>query len=319
MECLRGVLLVACVCVASSGAAHAQRFTRDEPLRLAADAPRGSGLKEEASRQLRIFQTKGENVPAGYVIDRSLLAYSFMLRAGFAKALASLGSTDRWLDIGAGQGQAILDYHGERFDAMHPQARERRGKKARAVAISVEDRRTAAWHETSARLEKDQIQYLSGKRLLEYAPEELGQFQLITDLLGGFTYTQNLSLFMENVLTLLELNGRFYTLLQHVQYETGPAIPASAEGAFQTDLVNADGSSAKICTWLKSITCVEVACEQKDQGAIPIEAYRVRKVCNAVSVPALVTVRFEAGAPPERRFRWSNAPTARPVQAGTER
>lgn len=318
MECLRTTILTIALAGVACATAHAQLSPR-EPMRVAAEALRGPNLEEEVSRQFGIFQSKGEERPEGYVIDRSLIAYSFMLRSGFAKALANLGTTDRWLDIGAGQGQAILDYYGERFDAMHPEGRERRGKKARAVAISIEDRRTRAWYETGTRLDKDQIQYLSGRRLREYAPEELGRFQLISDLLGGFTYTQDLSLFVENVLALLDLNGRFYTLLQHVQYENGPGRPAGVESAFQTEVVNADGSSARICSWLKSITCVEVACEQKAQGSIPIEAYRVRKVCDNVVVPALTTVRYEAGAPPERRFQWSNTPAARPVQAGAER
>ena len=124
--------------------------------------------------------------------------------------MANLGAKDRWLDIGAGQGLAILDYFSPRYDAMHLQGLEQRGNKAQAIAISIEDRRTIHWDQTAASLESKQIQYLYGRRLREYSFEELGQFQLITDVLGGFSYTRYLSLFMEKALGLLELNGNLY-------------------------------------------------------------------------------------------------------------
>ena len=108
---------------------------------------------EEVSKQESIYRSEGEWVPDGYVTDRSLLAYTFLLSPEFDHSLASLGPTDRWLDIGAGIGQAILDYYAPRYDSMHPEGRKQRGKKAQAVAISIEDRRTPLWHQTEASLE----------------------------------------------------------------------------------------------------------------------------------------------------------------------
>ena len=175
-----------------------------------------SPISKEVSKQEDIYQSRGEKVPEGYVVDRSLLAYTFILSSAFDRSLENLGPTDRWLDIGAGQGQAILDYYAPRYDSMHMEGRERRGKKAQSVAISIEDRRTPSWHQTAASLEANKIRYLFGKRLRAYSLEELGKFQVISDLLGGFSYTTSLSLFMENALVLLELNGNFYTILQVV-------------------------------------------------------------------------------------------------------
>ena len=68
----------------------------------------------------------------------------------------------------------------------------------------------------AASLEKGQLEYLFNKRLREYSREELGRFQVITDVIGGFSYTEDLSQFMEKVLTFLEPNGSFFTLLQDV-------------------------------------------------------------------------------------------------------
>jgi hypothetical protein len=57
-----------------------------------------------------------------------------------------------------------------------------------------------------------------------------------------------------------------------------------------------------VCAWLKRIACVEVTCQSR-QWKPPIEAFRVRKVCDDVAVPALTTVHYQAGTPPERRFQ----------------
>jgi hypothetical protein len=263
-------------------------------------------FKEELSKQEQIYQSRGEQRPEGYVIDRSLLSYTHTLSPGFDRSLANLGSKDRWLDIGAGRGQALLDYFRPRYDRMHLDGRERPDNKAQAVAMSIEDRRTPLWHQTAASLGANQIQYLFGRRLREYSLEELGQFQVITDVIGGFSYTQNLSLFMEKVLGFLELNGSFYTLLQDVHSQDGTNNPYYAGSPFLTEITNTDGSDVRVCSWLKSITCVEVTCEIKMDWEPPVETYRIHKVCNDVTVPALASIHYEAGTPPERRFQLRN-------------
>jgi hypothetical protein len=268
-----------------------------------AQQPGGGASGEEATKQEAIYQSRGEQVPSGYVIDRSLLSYASTLSPGFDRALAELGPADRWLDIGAGQGRAILDYYAPRFDAMHPKGRERRGRKARAVAVSIEDRRTPQWNETAAVLEAGQIQYLSGRRLREYSLEELGKFQLISDLTGGFSYSRNLSVFMEKVLGALEANGSFYTMLLDVLPGDGTSRGRYPDTLFLTEIADAGGAEVRVCSWLKRMTCVEVSCESTTQGGRPVELYRIRKTCNDVIVPALELVHHEAGTPPVRRFR----------------
>ena len=270
------------------------------------EPPRSPAFKEEASKQTAIYQSKGQAVPDGYVIGRSLLSYTIALPSEFTQSLAKLGPEDRWLDIGAGEGRAVLDYCTSKYDAML------RGpeKKAKAIAMSIEDRRTIHWHQAAESLEPRQIQYLFGKRLREYSLEELGEFDVITDVLGGFSYVENLSLFMEKTLGFLELNGSFYTVLQDVRSENGTERPFYPGASFLTEIKNADGSELKMCSWLKSISCVEVTCEAKPDWTPPIEAYRVRKVCSNVNVPRLLPIHFEAGTPPERRFQLSNPPPA---------
>lgn len=270
------------------------------PVMAQSPAP---ALKEELSAQRGIYQSRGEVVPVEYVTDRSLISYTFSLLPAFDRSLAELGPADRWLDIGAGEGQAILDYYGERYDAMHREGQAQRGSKARAVAVSIEDRRTAEWHQTAARLPPGKIQYLFGKPLREYPAAELGTFRLITDVYGGFSYTPNLSGFMEKVLATLETGGHFYSLLIDVHPERWVNRPASPRSSFQTEIIDARGSELKICAWLRRISCVAVTCEQESKLETPIELYQIRKTCDEVRVPALKPVHFRAGTPPARRFQ----------------
>src|SRR3972149_2353773 len=164
-------------------------------------------INEEFAKQEKIYRRRGRDVPGSYVTNRGLSDYAEVLPTGFCDALGSLGSSDRWLDIGAGEGQAILDYYSPQDDAAPAEECGGSGPKARAIAISIEDRRTDKWKQQAARLGDDRIHYLSGKRLRHYSREELGKFRIITDVYGGFTYSENLSRFLETVLSLLEFGG----------------------------------------------------------------------------------------------------------------
>ena len=265
--------------------------------------PAAPAFGGEIIRQEAIYQGTVDQAVAGYTVDRGLRDYANALPVAFDHELANLGAADRWLDIGAGKGQALLDYFAPGHDPFEAEARERRSERAQVIAISIEDRRTPEWQRTVASLEANKLQYLFNRRLEEYSLKELGKFQLITDVVGGFSYTDNLSLFVEKVLSFLNLHGSFFTLLQDVRSEAGTNRPHYSGASFLTEIAGADGSEGKICSWLKSISCVQVSCELTT-GWIPlIEKYRVRKVCNDVVVPELLPVHYIAGTPPERRYR----------------
>ena len=256
-------------------------------------------LVEEFGKQEKIYRSRGADVPSGYVTNRGLSDYASLLPSGFCDMLGRLSNSDRWLDIGAGDGQAVLDYY-----ASEPKAAAekcgRSGTRARAVAMSIEDRRTKKWQLQAAILGGDRIQYLSGKRLRDYSVEELGKFQLITDVYGGFSYTEDLSRFIGKVLSLLEVGGAFYTLVQNVQLENGKDKPSSS---FQTELVDSAGRDIKMCSWLKQTPCVNVGCESKNDWDTPTELVNIHKICSDVSVRPTKLLRYEAGNPPGRRFQ----------------
>ena len=265
--------------------------------------PEGPGFREQMSIMEQVYHSKGRDVPPGYTIDRSLFSYVDTLPEEFGRELAKLGPDDRWLDIGAGQGRALLDYYTPEKDMSAEEERKWCKKRAASVAISIEDRRTPRWHLTIEKLEPGKMKYLAGKRLHDYSREELGQFDIITDVGGGFTYTSDLSQFMEKALALLEDDGQFFGVLQNVQSEAGANEPSETGSPFLTEIVNSDGSRVKICSWLKSIRCVKVRCLHKKDWDPPIEVYHVKRVCPQIKVPPLTAVHYEAGTPPERRFK----------------
>src|SRR5262245_24195298 len=257
-------------------------------------------IDEELTKQEKIYRSRGADVPRGYVIDRGLSGYAEVLPSGFCDALGKLGSSDRWLDIGAGSGQAILDYFAPKGEDAAGKKCARAGDKARAVAMSIEDRRTDAWQQRAASLGADRIRYLSGKRLREYSSEELGKFQIITDVYGGFSYTERLSLFVDKVLSLLEVGGVFYTLVPGVHLENGQDKLGIL---YLTELEDTASRPMKVCSWLKKTACAQVTCESKSDWKRPTELIKIQKVCSGTSVPRMKLVEFEAGYPPSRRFQ----------------
>jgi SAM-dependent methyltransferase len=254
------------------------------------------GLDEEFSKQEKIYRRRGDG---SYTTNRGLSNYAEVLPTGFCDALGRLRSSDRWLDVGAGEGQAILDYCAPRGDGTREKCGGS-GTRARAVAISIEDRQTNRWKQQAASLGNDRLRYLAGKRLGQYSLDELGKFQFITDVYGGFTYTQNLSRFVDKVLNLLEVDGAFYTVLSSVHTEDGKHKLGTW---YRTELVDAASRPITVCSWLKQTTCTKVTCESRSDWDEPSELITIHKVCNGVSVPRTNLVEYIAGAPPARRFQ----------------
>jgi SAM-dependent methyltransferase len=271
-----------------------------QPLGLGAgwtQEPVQPRIDEEFARQEKIYHRRGAG---SYTTNRGLSRYMELLPSGFCDALGKLASSDRWLDIGAGEGQALLDYYAAQDGAAPADKCGGSGPKACAVAISIEDRRTDKWRQQAASLLGDRVRYLAGKRLSQYSHDELGKFQLITDVYGGFTYTENLSRFLEKVLSLLEIGGSFYSVLSSVHLEDGKNKLGTW---YRTELVDAASRPITVCSWLKQTTCTKVSCESKSNWDEPSELIKIRKVCGGVSVPRTNLVEYMAGAPPGRRFQ----------------
>ena len=55
-----------------------------------------------------------------------------------------------------------------------------------------------------------------------------------------------------------------------------------------------------------------MTCEYKGDWTPPLETYKIRKTCNAVTVPQMKSERFVAGTPPERVFVLASPASAKP-------
>ncbi|HEY7164858.1 MAG TPA: hypothetical protein VIB79_09880 [Candidatus Binatia bacterium] len=257
-------------------------------------------IDDEMTKQEKIYSSRGAEVPTGYITGRGLADYADLLPSGFCDTLGRLRNSDRWLDIGAGEGQAILDYYAPEDDKAPAGKCARPRGQVRAVALSIEDRRTDKWQQQATSLGEEHMRYLAGKRLRQYSREELGKFQIITDVYGGFSYTEDLALFVDQVMSLLDVGGVFYTLVQGVHLENAKEKPNSW---YQTVLVDAAGRDVKVCSWLKETSCVKVECDSKGEWESPTELINIRKVCSDVAVPRMKLLKYEAGNPPDRRFQ----------------
>lgn len=134
-------------------------------------------------------------------ITAGLGDYRSAFGSGFSQKIAELGKEERWLDGGAGVGQAIADYYEE-------------GGLAKTTAIGFEKPE----HETTEDLEKrkGQFNYLSGKFFSEFDEErELEtretKLSVITDYNGILSYTRTLSQDLQKYLNNLKVGGTLYT------------------------------------------------------------------------------------------------------------
>jgi len=57
-------------------------------------------LDEEIIKQDKIYQSRGADIPRGYVTGRGLSDYAELLPTGFCDALAKLGSSECWRSRG---------------------------------------------------------------------------------------------------------------------------------------------------------------------------------------------------------------------------
>src|ERR1051325_7560747 len=119
-----------------------------------------SQFDQESVKQEKIYGSRGDEVPSGYVTGRGLADYAELLPAGFCDTLGRLRSSDRWLDIGAGEAQAILDYYAPEDDKAPAGSCARPRGQVGAVALSIEDRRTDKWQQQAGSLGAAHTRYV---------------------------------------------------------------------------------------------------------------------------------------------------------------
>lgn len=137
-----------------------------------------------------------------FVTDRTLLwnrgdfprTYLRELGSSLVDRLRGLGSEHRWLDVGAGEALAMLQYL---LNSSFPHKAE-----LTAIAVSIPlDVRTQRIQAIAP-----SFRYLVG-RIEDARAEELGEFDLITDVYGALAYSHDVSATLRAEISRLRVGG----------------------------------------------------------------------------------------------------------------
>ena len=208
------------------------RSDRHRPARLAWEA----GWPQEPAqpridagnyaKQEKILPQPGRRRSARLLTGRriSRTTRDFFPPASATRSAGLAPRTDGWISARA-QGRLYST-------TTHPKTSRRRlekcarsGGKARAVAMSIEDRRTDNWQQQAASLGDDRIRYLSGGLCGTIRARSLENSRSLPTCTAASPIPKTCPGSLEKVLSLLETGGVFYTIVQNVHLDGGKDKP----------------------------------------------------------------------------------------------
>ena len=133
-------------------------------------------------------------------ITAGLDMYEDAFGSGFIKDIMGLAEDERWMDGGAGVGQAIQDYYN-------------RGGKGRTTAVGFAKPESDVVEDLESR---DNFEYLSDKFFSGFDDSselktDVTKLSVITDYNGILSYTRTLSQDLQKYLNNLKVGGKIYT------------------------------------------------------------------------------------------------------------
>jgi hypothetical protein len=251
----------------------------------------GSPSFGQDRKQEEIKRTDERIQKGDYHTGRDGHEYERYLGPEFARKKRELTENQRWLDAGAGQGKAVLD-HAYNADG------------ASVVGISVEDRRLPLLDRMIRERGADRVNYLAGKKLEQYDKSELGEFDLISDVYGAFSYAQQLDDVVEKVGELLKVGGSYYTLSQN-QTKSMDRATGQWNSYYALSIIDRSGKKyLSIADWLNQGTCIRArqSSENLDRQ-VHFQRIIVEKTCEFFRVPELELTAWLDGGPPVRVYQ----------------
>lgn len=220
-----------------------------------------------------------------YRVDRGLDFYSGYfseLRVAWTNLLPlnefikNLKPHQRWIDIGAGEAKAAGDYFNRVFT----------GNFAHVVAVTVEAYRPQIRADAQNR-----FQYLTGRYFEDIPNEELGVFDVATDIHGAVAYSTRLSeVFQKAGEVLKKGSGLFFTILR------------------RTRILDADCRPVPIDVWVDSFSGFDRLPNPRPNDQA-IDGVDWRLVFNRnhapLIIPPLELHDLVPATPPYRTFRWA--------------
>jgi hypothetical protein len=217
----------------------------------------------KAAATVEINWRVAENKSLAMVTNRDLFDYRNDLHPDFSKTLDRLGSENHWIDMGAGKVKAQIE-----FMKSLPKSSGR----PYVTAVSYKINRWFGVPKFSGKLETHEGAF-------ETQPtHEWKKADLITDVMGVFSYTMDLTTTLQKTFDLLKVNGEFY--ISTSSYGTQFKLPG--------------GKIMMLEEYLATIPGLKV---EGKWGRIKIVKER-----EGIVVPPMRLVRIKDEAPPLRLF-----------------
>jgi hypothetical protein len=131
-----------------------------------------------------------------FQVKRTALDYSYMLGADYERDIVALPENSHYLDAGAGNAYAILNYLVRHINPI---------KSHKITAIGY-----VKPPEIPDSLPDRDFRYLSGRFIEDISAKEIGPTDLISDVFGPFSYTASIDLILQKYLEVLNVNHSAY-------------------------------------------------------------------------------------------------------------
>lgn len=237
-----------------------------------------------------------------FTVDRGLSQYEnhfpFKTARGVKVTLASLPKKSVWFDMGAGKGHALVD--GLKLNSNLTAIGVSYVRPGKSADLNI-------YGERAGYLEGDYVENMMDLgRLKPY----LGRVNVITDVYGPFSYTNDVPRLLQTYLDLLETDGvLFVNFLVDRKIEHDPY--ARVGYSSMNSVLKSDGtkSNAGILEWLMQIEGIQVldaARAESEPGAVHEKSIglKIKKTATHVTVPSNLKLEtYEADSPPRRTFR----------------
>jgi SAM-dependent methyltransferase len=150
-----------------------------------------------------------------FTTERGLGFYKYLLGRDFKARIKKLGPRDHWIDIGAGQANAMFDLFIDSYLWNEPQL----ASLPNMTAITVTKPGVRPTKERTAFLNFKKFNYLVGKYLHEYKSGEIPKADLVTDVMGAANYSPHFDVAMTKILRLLKPGGTAIITFMNKQLE----------------------------------------------------------------------------------------------------
>jgi hypothetical protein len=227
-------------------------------------------------------------------VSRSLREYEWNLGADFQQILGGLGTNGAWLDVGAGNAFAQVQF---------AQACQQEGRPVPQLTALVAEA-------TRDPPDPELVRYEAGDLIESYRPWDLGPFDLVTDVYAAMSYGKRLDLVLTRLAELTRVGGHLLFTLK----VDSPKSEGELAGLCGTHFVNEDGVQVRPDDYFRACPGLELL--SFGFGQSPYEtlcSFTLRKVEKDAHASPLRLVAVEGHGHPFRALQVAPEIAARPL------